>query len=68
MTSDDHKQNQGRPVTVTFTATLADEIKVGNSSTAKYLHLRNGTFELRQAVFLVIDGVEREITTNDTSE
>ena len=67
MTSIDHQQNQGRPVTVTFTATPmpVDEIKVVESPTIKYLHLRNGTFELRQSVFLVIDGEEREITTTE---
>ena len=67
MTSTDYQQNQGRPVTVTFTAIPmpVDEIKVVDSPTIKYLHLRNGTFELRQSVFLVIDGEEREITTTE---
>ncbi|MYC36833.1 MAG: hypothetical protein F4X66_07960 [Chloroflexi bacterium] len=67
MTSDARRENPGRPVAATFTATLADEILVKDSSTIKYLHLRNGTFELRQSVFLVINGGEREITTNDNA-
>ena len=43
-------------------ATPADRIEVEDADNIKFLWLRNGDFQLPQAVFLVIDGERREIT------
>ena len=45
---------------LTVQATFVDSIEVEDSSTLKYLRLRNGDFSSRKSVFLVTDGQRRE--------
>ena len=43
---------------------LADDVLAEESTTLKYLRLRNGDFELYRSIYLVIKGERHEITTD----
>ena len=45
-----------------LTVRLADDVLVDESTTLKYLRLRNGDFELYRRIYLVIEGERHEIT------
>lgn len=49
-------------------ATSASDVQVEDSSTQNLLRLRNGDYECRKRVFLVIDGERYEITVPVYSE
>ena len=48
--------------------TTADRIEVEDAETPKYLRLKNGDFQLPQAVFLTIEGRRMEITLDSLPE